>query len=461
MAKSKTQYRCTKCGHTQPKWEGRCSGCGEWNTLEEELIAERMASAGNNRFSSMTTGSVKVENLADVEASDYIRFTSGIGELDRVLGGGFVSGGVVLLGGEPGIGKSTLLLQALSKLSEKEKVLYVSGEESPQQIALRGRRLNTNMKDIRVYAEIELEKIISALHQEKPKFVVIDSIQTTFSGLLTSAPGSVSQVKECATQLNRHAKETGVTMILVGQITKEGDLAGPRALEHIVDAVLYFEASENDAAFRMIRAYKNRFGSVNEVGIFSMTSEGLMEVNDPSNLFTVNKTPVPGSSIFVTQEGNRPILVEVQALLDETNANFPIKSSVGLDQKRLSMLLAILNKFLSFDIYKYNVFVSVIGGMKIQDPASDLPTLLAMISSYKNISLPSDVVSFAEIGLTGEIRTPLAAEDKIKEASRMGFKRVITGPMKTQQATKFANMYNIEIIQCNRVHDVILAIQNI
>ena len=460
MAKSKTQYVCTNCAHTQPKWQGQCPSCKEWNTLIEELIPEKLASA-NNRFSSMTTGSVKVENLSDVQASDHIRFSSGIGELDRVLGGGFVSGGVVLLGGEPGICKSTLLLQALSKLSEKEKVLYVSGEESPQQIALRGKRLNVNMNSIRVYAEIELEKIINALHQEKPKFAVIDSIQTAFSGLLTSAPGSVSQVKECAVQLNRHAKETGTTMILVGQITKEGDLAGPRALEHIVDAVLYFENSENDVAFRMIRAYKNRFGSVNEVGIFAMTSEGLVEVSDPSNLFTVNKTAVPGSSIFVTQEGNRPILVEVQALLDETNANFPIKSSVGLDQKRLSMLLAILNKFLSFDIYKYNVFVSVIGGMKIQDPASDLPTLLAMISSYKNIALPHDVVSFAEIGLTGEIRTPLAAEDKVKEASRMGFTRVLTGPMKAQHAKALETKYKVQIVQCNRVQDVILAIQNL
>lgn len=363
--KKDTQFVCNSCGHTQGKWSGKCPGCEKWNVLEEQRKEVVSNSVNQNRYA-MTKLSGEIFDLSEVNTVEYPRILTGIAELDNVLGGGLVSGSVILIGGEPGIGKSTLLIQVSEKLNNiNEKVLYVSGEESLQQIALRAQRLNLNTKNIKINSETELEKIINNLDKEKPRFVIIDSIQTIFTNQLSSAPGSVSQIKDCAARLTRYAKENNVIIVLVGHVTKEGDLAGPRILEHTVDTVLYFEG-EKDSTVRILRAFKNRFGSVNEIGVFAMGSKGLEEIRDLGTMFLANQTSVPGSCIYMTQEGNKPILIEIQALVDATNANIPIKSAVGFDNKRLSMIMAILNKFLSFKLYNDNVFVSIIGGIKTQ-----------------------------------------------------------------------------------------------
>ena len=345
-----------------------------------------------------------------------------------------------------------MLLQTIANLAQREKVLYVSGEESSEQIALRGKRLNLKLQGIRIYSEIELQKIKMQIDVEQPKYVIIDSIQTLFSADLTSAPGSVSQVKECASQLNRLAKETSVTMIIICHVTKDGELAGPRALEHIVDTVLYFEGDTN-TNYRMLRAFKNRFGPINEIGIFVMEENGLNEVIDPAGIFSNQSKNLPGASIFVSQEGNRAILVEIQALLDETPLPNPIRRSIGVDNNRVQMLCAVIHKYVDMPVYSYNVFVSLIGGMKFSDTGIDVPTFLAMISSFKNKSLLEKTVSFGEIGLTGEIRTVGNAEDRVKEASRMGMQRVLTA-INTKNK-EWAKKYKIEIIECKHLSDLI------
>ncbi len=451
MAKKKTEYVCTECGGKVFKLLGQCPHCKNWNTIQEEMIEEVLPS--NNRFQGITKGSQKIENLDEVQASDYDRKSTGSVELDRVLGGGLVDGGVVLLGGDPGIGKSTILLQTVAKLAATQKVLYVSGEESSEQIALRGRRLGLPLKDIRIYAEIELEKIKNAMENEKPKYVIIDSIQTIFSGLLTSAPGSVSQVKECASQLNRYAKENSVTMIIICHVTKDGELAGPRALEHIVDTVLYFEGDKNNQ-YRMIFAIKNRFGALNEVGIFSMTEKGLEEVVDPAGVFANQASQQAGSVIYVTQEGNRAILVELQALLDQTPLPNPIRRSIGLDVNRLQMLCAVIHKFVDIPIYTYNVFVSLIGGMKFSDTGIDLPAFVAMLSSFKNVPVKPKTAIFGEIGLTGELRAVQNTEDRVKESARMGMQRVII-PKNSHNNQDWAKKYKIEVCECAKLEDII------
>ncbi len=447
MAKVKTQYVCRECGGTSVRLMGKCPHCNQWNTLEEEVVDSGKPTEGKNRYQGFAKSSNKVENLDEVSASDYIRKTTKIPEFDRVLGGGLVDGGVILLGGDPGIGKSTLLLQVITSLAKDSKTLYVSGEESSEQIALRGRRLGLNLKGVRIYGEIELEKIQNAIDTEKPNYVIIDSIQTLFSSQLSSAPGSVSQVKECASHLNRHCKETGTTMIIICHVTKEGELAGPRALEHIVDTVLYFEGDKNNQ-YRMVRAFKNRFGPINEVGIFSMTEKGLEEVDDPAGIFAGDNKKLPGACVFVSQEGNRSIMVELQALLDETPLPNPIRRSIGLDTNRLQMLCAVIHKFVDMPIYTYNVFVSLIGGMKFSDTGIDLPAFLAMISSFKNKPILDKTVCFGEIGLTGELRQVQNAEDRIKEAARMGMQRVIMPTFSTKKAIDFSAKYGIEVIQC-------------
>jgi DNA repair protein RadA/Sms len=362
-----------------------------------------------------------VLSLKDIEAIDVPRFGTGIDEFDRVLGGGLVAGGVVLIGGDPGIGKSTLLLQALANLATTRSTLYVSGEESGAQIALRARRLQVEAKDLKLQAEIQLEKILGTIADLKPDVAVIDSIQTLYSDALTSAPGSVSQVRECAAQLTRVAKQTGVTIILVGHVTKEGALAGPRVLEHIVDTVLYFEG-DTQSSFRLVRAIKNRFGAVNELGVFAMTEKGLKGVSNPSALFlSQHDSQVPGSCVMVTQEGTRPLLVEVQALVDASHLPNARRLSVGLEQNRLAMLLAVLHRHAGIAAFDQDVFINAVGGVKITEPAADLAVLLAINSSMRNKALPRGLVVFGEVGLAGEIRPAPRGQERLREAAKLGF----------------------------------------
>lgn len=419
MAKAKTNYTCTECGGIVNKWAGQCPSCGQWNTLVETIME-----AAGNRFSGKHQSlaqTAPVLNLSDIEASDVPRFGTGIEEFDRVLGGGLVPGGVVLIGGDPGIGKSTLLLQALSNLTKTKKVLYVSGEESGAQIALRANRLVLDTQGLALQAEIQLEKILNTLADHKPEVVVIDSIQTIYSDALSSAPGSVAQVRECAAQLTRVAKTMNITMILVGHVTKEGALAGPRVLEHIVDTVLYFEG-DTHSSFRLVRAIKNRFGAVNELGVFAMTERGLKGVSNPSALFlSQHESQVAGSCVMVTQEGTRPLLVEIQALVDSSFAPNAKRLSVGLEQNRLAMLLAVLHRHAGVAAFDQDVFINAVGGVKIAEPAADLAVLLAINSSMRNKPLPRSLVVFGEVGLAGEIRPAPRGQERLKEAAKLGF----------------------------------------
>ena len=420
MAKAKNNFSCTECGGISNKWTGQCPACGQWNTLVE-AVAE---TAGGNRYSMKYEGlaqAAPVLSLADIEATDVPRFGTGIEEFDRVLGGGLVAGGVVLIGGDPGIGKSTLLLQALANLSKTKKVLYVSGEESGAQIALRAKRLAVDAGDLKLQAEIQLEKILATLAEHKPDVTVIDSIQTVYSDALSSAPGSVAQVRECEAQLTRVAKQTGITIIMVGHVTKEGALAGPRVLEHIVDTVLYFEGDAH-SSFRLVRAIKNRFGAVNELGVFAMTEKGLKGVSNPSALFlSQHDNPVPGACVMVTQEGTRPLLVEIQALVDTTHLPNARRLSVGLEQNRLAMLLAVLHRHAGIAAFDQDVFINAVGGVKITEPAADLAVLLAIHSSMRSKPLPRGLVVFGEVGLAGEIRPAPRGQERLREAAKLGF----------------------------------------
>ena len=445
MAKPKTIYSCTECGATSTKWQGQCPGCGVWNTLVE-TVAEPAATS-NKRFASLAGSSV-LQTLSEIEAREEDRLPTGIGEFDRALGGGLVAGGVVLIGGDPGIGKSTLLLQALATLSETAHVLYVSGEESGQQIALRARRLSLDTRKLKLLAEINLEKILATLQHEKPQVAVIDSIQTLWSEQLSSAPGSVAQVRECAAQLTRLAKQTGITVILVGHVTKEGALAGPRVLEHIVDTVLYFEG-DTHSSFRLIRAVKNRYGAVNEIGVFAMTDKGLKGVSNPSAMFlSQHGQEVPGSCVLVTQEGTRPLLVEIQALVDQAHGN-PRRLTVGLDAQRLAMLLAVLHRHAGILCFDQDVFVNAVGGVKITEPAADLSVLISIVSSLKNKALPSKLIVFGEVGLAGEIRPAPRGQERLKEAAKLGFTRAII-PEANKPRQSIAGM---EIIAVRRVEE--------
>ena len=419
MAKSKTIYSCTECGGQSPKWQGQCPHCNAWNTLVETVLE-----SAPSRFTAVSKTS-SIRRLGDVEAADFPRYPTGIAEFDRVLGGGLVEGGVVLIGGDPGIGKSTLLLQALCLMSGAMRVLYVSGEESAQQIALRAKRLQLDAGSVEILAEIQLDRIQNALLSNNPKIAVIDSIQTLYSDALASAPGSVAQVRECAAQLTRLAKQSGITVILVGHVTKEGAIAGPRVLEHIVDTVLYFEG-DTHSSFRLVRAFKNRFGAVNEIGVFAMTEKGLREVSNPSALFlSHHEADVAGSCVMVTQEGTRPLLVEIQALVDEAHAPNPRRLTVGLDQNRLAMLLAVLHRHAGIACFDQDVFVNAVGGVRINEPASDLAVLLAIVSSLKNRALPKKLVVFGEIGLAGEVRPVQRGQERLKEAAKLGFSHAI------------------------------------
>ena len=419
MAKVKSSFSCTECGASSGKWSGQCPGCGLWNTMVETVIetsAHRYAATPKS-----LAPSAPLQTLSEIEAADVPRFGTGIDEFDRVLGGGLVSGGVALIGGDPGIGKSTLLLQALANLSRAMNVLYVSGEESGSQIALRAKRLAINADNLKLQAEIQLEKILATLAEEKPQVAVIDSIQTLYSEALSSAPGSVAQVRECAAQLTRLAKQSGITVILVGHVTKEGSLAGPRVLEHIVDTVLYFEG-DTHSSFRLIRAFKNRFGAVNELGVFAMTEKGLKGVSNPSALFlSQHGNQVPGSCVMVTQEGTRPLLVEIQALVDSSHLPNARRLSVGLEHNRLAMLMAVLHRHAGIAAFDQDVFINAVGGVKITEPAADLAVLLAIHSSMRNKPLPRGLVVFGEVGLAGEIRPAPRGQERLREAAKLGF----------------------------------------
>ncbi|WP_153146519.1 DNA repair protein RadA [Dechloromonas sp. H13] len=451
MAKAKSIYSCTECGATSPKWQGQCPGCGEWNTLVES-VAEK---ASGHRFESLAPVA-RLRNLSEIEARETERIPTGIAEFDRALGGGLVPGGVVLIGGDPGIGKSTLLLQALSVLSSACKVLYVSGEESGEQVALRARRLGLDTRALQLMAEINLERILATLQGEAPQVAVIDSIQTLWSDQLSSAPGSVAQVRECAAQLTRLAKQSGITIVLVGHVTKDGALAGPRVLEHIVDTVLYFEG-DTHSSFRLVRAVKNRFGAVNELGVFAMTDKGLKGVNNPSALFlSQHGQDVAGSCVMVTQEGTRPLLVEIQALVDAAHGN-PRRLTVGLDAQRLAMLLAVLHRHAGIVCFDQDVFVNAVGGVRIGEPAADLAVLLSIMSSLKNKPLPSKLIVFGEVGLAGEVRPAPRGQERLKEAAKLGFTRALI-PEANRPKQAIAGM---EVIAVRRVEEAVARIREI
>lgn len=425
MAKEKTNYVCSECGGTSAKWLGKCPACGAWNTLIEQVAGSASGGGtGNNRFSAPFTalaGTSELAVLSEIEATDIDRTSTGIDELDRVLGGGIVPGGVTLIGGDPGIGKSTLLLQAVDALQRAgQNALYVTGEESGAQVAMRSRRLGLDHSQVQVLPEIQLEKIIATLDAHRPAIAVIDSIQTVYSDQLTSAPGSVAQVRECAAHLTRFAKASGTAIVLVGHVTKEGALAGPRVLEHMVDTVLYFEGDTN-SSFRLVRAIKNRFGAVNEIGVFAMTERGLKGVANPSAIFlSQHSEPVPGSVVLVTLEGTRPMLVEIQALVDNGGPS-PRRLSVGLDRDRLAMLLAVLHRHAGVACMDQDVFVNAVGGVRISEPAADLAVMLAISSSLRGKPMPKGFIAFGEVGLAGEVRPAPRGQERLKEAAKLGF----------------------------------------
>lgn len=420
MAKPRTQYTCTECGGQAPKWQGQCPQCGAWNTL-----VETVAIPAATRFGNLAGTRAPLTSLASVAPRAVSRVATGIDEFDRVLGGGLVAGGVILLGGDPGIGKSTLLLQAGAGLGALHRTLYVTGEESAEQIALRAARLGLVNAPLDLLAEVQLEAIVSAIDAATPEIVVIDSIQTLYTEALASAPGSVAQVRECAAQLTRLAKQRGIAVIFVGHVTKEGAIAGPRVLEHIVDTVLYFEG-DTHSSFRLVRAVKNRFGAANELGVFAMTERGLRGVANPSALFLAQHAEgVPGSAIVATLEGSRPLLVEVQALVDPVQGGAPRRLAVGLDAQRLALLLAVLHRHGGVDTSGFDVFVNAVGGVRISEPAVDLAVLAAITSSLRNNVLPHKSVVFGEVGLTGEIRPVQRGQERLREAAKLGFAQAL------------------------------------
>ena len=462
MAKSKTAYVCSECGTEHTKWQGQCESCGVWNTLSEFVIEPAKAAAGAVRRSgySGAAAQARIVPLAEVAADAEVRTNIGIGELDRVLGGGLVEGSVVLVGGDPGIGKSTLLLQAMGMLGARMRTLYVTGEESLAQIASRAQRLGLPLADLRCLTETCVERIVEnaasefAAHAKNsaPRVMVIDSIQTIWTELLTAAPGSVSQVRESAAKLVRYAKETGTGIFLVGHVTKEGGIAGPRVLEHMVDAVLYFEG-ELGSRFRILRAFKNRFGAVNELGVFAMSDKGLREVPNPSAIFlSAHSAPTPGSAVMVTREGTRPLLVEVQALVDQSSLGNPRRVALGLEQNRLAMLLAVLHRHGGAAVYDQDVFVNVVGGIRVQETAADLPVLLAVLSSFRDRPLPDKLVAFGEVGLSGEIRPVPNGEERLREAATHGFLKAI---VPKANAPKKLKMGEMEIVAVERLGEAL------
>jgi DNA repair protein RadA/Sms len=448
MAKAKTAYVCSECGATALQWFGSCPACGTPGSLTE-TIAERGQPRSGNR-----AGAAPIE-LAEVVTRDLPRIGTGSEELDRALGGGLVAGQVVLLGGDPGIGKSTLLLQAVCALGKAS--LYMSGEESAEQVAGRAKRLELDAAGVRLLAETQLERIVGSLETAKPRVAVIDSIQTVWSEMLQSAPGSVAQVRECAAQLTRFAKRSGTALLLIGHVTKEGAIAGPRVLEHIVDTVLYFEGDPH-SSFRLVRAVKNRFGAVNELGVFAMTEKGLKGVTNPSRLFlSTHEKPVSGSCVLATLEGTRPLLVEIQALVDAAHAPNPRRLSVGIEQNRLAMLLAVLHRHAGVPTYEQDVFVNAVGGVRIAEPAADLAVCLAVVSSLTDRPIAAKVAVFGEIGLAGEVRPAPRGQDRLKEAAKLGFEKAIV-PRANQPKGKIPGL---EVVAVERVDQAVQVLRTL
>lgn len=423
--KPKKQFQCQACGATFSKWSGQCGACEDWNTIVESLLSD--GQDRRQRFTSEHGTAAQVCTLDSINTAEQPRLDTGLAELNRVLGGGLVPGSVVLLGGDPGIGKTTLLLQSLAAVRKLNAVdaLYVSGEESAAQIGLRAERLKLPVADLKLLTETDVERILSEAARVKPAVLVVDSIQTVYSQALQSPPGSVAQVRECASRFVSFAKSTGIALYLIGHVTKDGSIAGPRVLEHMVDATLYFEG-EPDGRYRMVRAIKNRFGAVNELGVFQMTDEGLREVANPSAiLLSRHDTPVPGSVVMVTREGTRPLLVEVQALVDESQLGNPRRVTVGLDQNRLSMLLAVLHRHGGVSTAGCDVFANIVGGVRVTETGADLAIVLAVMSSLRDRPLPHDLIVFGELGLAGEIRPVPGGPERLREATKHGFKRAI------------------------------------
>ncbi len=441
MPRSKILYQCQSCGHSSPKWLGKCPDCGEWNSFTEE---QRVA-----KLSRQKTAEPVV--LSEISASTGIRYSTGIKELDRTLGGGVVMGSVVLIGGDPGIGKSTIILQSFKGLAKLGKILYVSGEESPEQIKIRADRLHIKSDEIILLPETSLEGIISMAQKINPRVIVIDSIQTIFSLELPSAPGSVSQIRECATKLMFMAKKHHIPLFIIGHVTKEGAIAGPKVLEHIVDTVLYFEGGKGNP-FRILRAVKNRFGSTNEIGVFEMQESGLKEVDNPSELFLSERHEnVPGSVVTVSLEGTRPLLVEIQALVTASSFGVPRRTAIGVDYNRINLLVAVLDKRLGLHLGGMDIYVNVVGGLKIDEPAIDMGIIAAIASSFKNKSIDTGIFTFGEAGLSGELRAISQADIRINEAAKLGFKKGIV-PLSNSNNNK---NQNINIIGVKNVEEAI------
>lgn len=422
MAKSKTAFFCTNCGNESPKWQGRCAACGAWNTMEEHVEKPNVVGRGK---SSPVGLSRKPQKIINVSADQEIRFSTGMGELDRVLGGGAVAGSLVLVGGAPGIGKSTLLLQICNCLCVQRSVLYVSGEESESQLKLRAERLNVSPENLFILSETRISDIQEAVEELKPDILILDSIQTLYNEENDSSPGSVSQVKDCTMTMMHLAKTKGITVFVVGHINKDGNIAGPKVLEHMVDCVLYFEGDQN-TSYRLLRAAKNRFGSTNEIGVFEMMSTGLNEVPNPSQMLLEGRPEdASGTCVACVMEGTRPILAEVQALVTKTTSNIPRRTSDGFDYNRTVLLMAVAEKRAGIKLNTFDAFINVIGGLRLDEPGADLPVALALASSYRDQTISNDIVAIGEIGLTGEIRAVSNMNQRLGEVARLGFKKCI------------------------------------
>ena len=458
MAKApKTAYVCNDCGAEFSRWQGQCSACKAWNTISEVRVISASNSTKNDRFSGYAGETrAKIQTLSEISLQETPRFTSGFKELDRVLGGGIVPGSAILIGGHPGAGKSTLLLQVMCGLAKNMTALYVTGEESLQQVAMRANRLNLPTDKLNMLSETSVEQICNLADQLKPQIIVVDSIQVMHLSDIQSSPGSVAQVRECASFLTRYAKTRQVAIIMVGHVTKDGTLAGPKVLEHAIDCSLLLEG-EADSRFRTLRSHKNRFGAVNELGVFGMTEQGLREVKNPSAIFlSRGDEQTPGSSVMVLWEGTRPLLVEIQALVDHSMLANPRRVAVGLEQNRLALLLAVLHRHGGLQMSDQDVFVNVVGGVKVGETGADLALLLALISSFRNRPLPQDLVVFGEVGLAGEIRPVTSGQERISEAAKHGFKRAIV-PFSNKPKSAVENM---EVFTVKKLSDALAILDN-
>ncbi len=458
MAKApKTAYVCNDCGAEFSRWQGQCSACKAWNTISEVRLISASNSTKNDRFSGYAGETrAKIQTLSEISLQETPRFTSGFKELDRVLGGGIVPGSAILIGGHPGAGKSTLLLQVMCGLAKNMTALYVTGEESLQQVAMRANRLNLPTDKLNMLSETSVEQICNLADQLKPQIIVVDSIQVMHLSDIQSSPGSVAQVRECASFLTRYAKTRQVAIIMVGHVTKDGTLAGPKVLEHAIDCSLLLEG-EADSRFRTLRSHKNRFGAVNELGVFGMTEQGLREVKNPSAIFLSREDEqTPGSSVMVLWEGTRPLLVEIQALVDHSMLANPRRVAVGLEQNRLALLLAVLHRHGGLQMSDQDVFVNVVGGVKVGETGADLALLLALISSFRNRPLPQDLVVFGEVGLAGEIRPVTSGQERISEAAKHGFKRAIV-PFANKPKSAVENM---EVFTVKKLSDALAILDN-